>query len=122
MPGVDLRRTADPLLRHLLDTGQCRPYELGPGRTGYVAGGLAVTGRPFHVVDGDGAPHPRRFALGVPTESADGVTAAAIRPSVGSATLTDTDAIARAVLDPAGPPPRGGDDRSDRRAEEARRG
>ncbi|AUH43115.1 FAD/NAD(P)-binding protein [Streptomyces sp. CMB-StM0423] len=122
LPGVDLRRTADPLLRHLLDSGQCRPYGLGPGRTGYVAGGLAVTGRPFHVVDGDGVPHPQRFALGVPTESADGVTAAAIRPSVGSATLTDTDAIARAVLAPAGPPPRGRDDLRDRRAEEARRG
>ncbi|MEO3849115.1 FAD/NAD(P)-binding protein [Streptomyces sp. B8F3] len=121
LPGVDLRRTADPLLRHLLATGQCRPYELGPGRTGYVAGGLAVTGRPFHVVGGDGVPHPRRFAVGVPRESAHGVTAAAIRPAAGPATLTDTDAIARAVLAPAGPLPRERDDHRERRAEEARR-
>ncbi|WP_407564790.1 FAD/NAD(P)-binding protein [Streptomyces sp. 184] len=121
LPGVDLRRTADPLLRHLLATGQCRPYELGPGRTGYVAGGLAVTRRPFHVVGGDGAPHPRRFAVGVPTESAHGVTAAAIRPAVGSVTLTDTHAIARAVLAPTRRFPGGPDDQQGHRAEEAHR-
>lgn len=121
LPGVDLRRTADPLLRHLLATGQCRPYELGPGRTGYVAGGLAVTRRPFHIVGGDGTPHPRRFAVGVPAESAHGVTAAAIRPAVASVTLTDTQAIARAVLAPTRRFPGEPDDQQGHRAEEARR-
>lgn len=43
-------------------------------------------------------PHPRRFAYGVPTESVHWVTAAGIRPGVGSVTLEDSDAIAAAVL------------------------
>ncbi|CAL9668498.1 hypothetical protein SUDANB126_07365 [Streptomyces sp. enrichment culture] len=100
LPQIDLRRTADPLLAHLLRTGQCRPFCV-PGRDGasYETGGLAVTGRPYHLLDAQGEPHPRRFAYGVPTESVHWVTAAGIRPGVGSVTLEDSDAIAAAVLD-----------------------
>ncbi|WP_078917661.1 FAD/NAD(P)-binding protein [Streptomyces sp. NRRL S-813] len=99
LPEIDLRRTADPLLRHLLRTGQCRPYSI-PGRAGapYETGGLAVTERPYHLVDARSEPHPRRFAYGVPTESVHWVTAAGIRPGVGSVTLEDSDAIAAAAL------------------------
>ncbi len=43
-------------------------------------------------------PHPRRFAYGVPTEVMHWVTAAGIRPGIGSVILSDSDAIARAVL------------------------
>ncbi|MGW8066648.1 FAD/NAD(P)-binding protein [Streptomyces ziwulingensis] len=104
LPEIDLRRTADPLMNHLLHTGQCRPYRI-PGADGedYETGGLAVTARPYHLVDAAGAAHPRRFAYGVPTESVHWVTAAGIRPGVGSVTLEDSDAIAAAVL--ALPPP-----------------
>ncbi|MFT2020129.1 FAD/NAD(P)-binding protein [Streptomyces sp. 796.1] len=105
LPEIDLRRTADPLLDHLLTTGQCAPYRI-PTATGgkYETGGLAVTGRPYRLVDAQGVPHPRRFAFGVPTEAVHWVTAAGIRPGVGSVILSDSDAIARAVLDaPAGP-------------------
>ncbi len=44
LPEIDLRRTADPLLRHLLATGQCAPYRL-PATDGaaYETGGLAVS-------------------------------------------------------------------------------
>ncbi|MEV6163358.1 FAD/NAD(P)-binding protein [Streptomyces sp. NPDC052052] len=99
LPEPDLRRTADPLLRHLLDTGQCRPHRIaGTCGTSYETGGLAVTERPYRLVDAAGRPHPRRFAYGVPTESVHWVTAAGIRPGVGSVTLEDSDAIARAVL------------------------
>ncbi|MGK5639047.1 FAD/NAD(P)-binding protein [Streptomyces sp. URMC 126] len=99
LPEPDLRRTDDPLLRHLLDTGQCAPYRI-PSADGpaYETGGLAVTERPYRVVAADGTAHPRRFAYGVPTEGVHWVTAAGIRPGVDSVTLADSDAIARAVL------------------------
>ncbi|WP_329572385.1 FAD/NAD(P)-binding protein [Kitasatospora sp. NBC_01266] len=99
LPEPDLLRTTDPLLRHLLSTGQCRPYRLDCARgPQYETGGLAVTGRPYHLVDAAGRAHPRRFAFGVPTEAVHWVTAAGIRPGVGSVILADSDAIARAVL------------------------
>ncbi|WP_432133479.1 MULTISPECIES: FAD/NAD(P)-binding protein [unclassified Streptomyces] len=99
LPEPDLRRTGDPLLRHLLRTGQCRPHRIpGAGGTGYETGGLDVTERPYRLVDAAGRAHPRRFAYGVPTEAVHWVTAAGIRPGVGSVTLEDADAIAHAVL------------------------
>ncbi|WP_405801600.1 FAD/NAD(P)-binding protein [Streptomyces sp. NBC_01506] len=102
LPEIDLRRTADPLMRQMLRTGQCRPYRIthdgdGDG-SGYETGGLAVSPRPYHLIDARGVPHPRRFAYGVPTESVHWVTAAGIRPGVGSVTIEDSDAIAAAVL------------------------
>lgn len=99
LPEPDLRRTADPLLRHLLSTGQCRPYTI-PAGSGepYESGGLAVTERPYRLLDANGRAHPRRYAYGVPTEAVHWVTAAGIRPGVDSVTLGDSDAIARAVL------------------------
>ncbi|MGI5338718.1 FAD/NAD(P)-binding protein [Streptomyces sp. CA-181903] len=99
LPEPDLRRTEDPLLRHLLDTGQCAPYRI-PAADGpaYETGGLAVTERPYRVVAADGTAHPRRFAYGVPTEAVHWVTAAGTRPGVDSVTLADADAIARSVL------------------------
>ncbi|SFO05866.1 MULTISPECIES: FAD/NAD(P)-binding protein [unclassified Streptomyces] len=98
LPEIDLRRTADPLMRHLLLTGRCRPHRV-PGSGGdYETGGLAVSERPYHLLDAEDVPHPRRFAYGVPTESVHWVTAAGIRPGVGSVTLEDSDAIAGAVL------------------------
>ncbi|MFB7502299.1 FAD/NAD(P)-binding protein [Streptomyces broussonetiae] len=100
LPEIDLRRSADPLLNQLLHTGQCRPYRI-PGQGGgpdHETGGLAVTERPYHLIDAADVPHPRRFAYGVPTESVHWVTAAGIRPGVGSVTLEDSDAIAAAVL------------------------
>ncbi|MCK1822744.1 FAD/NAD(P)-binding protein [Streptomyces sp. XM83C] len=98
LPEPDLRRTADPLLRHLLATGQAAPYRIRTARAAYETGGLAVSERPYRTVDALGRPHPRRFAYGVPTESVHWVTAAGIRPGVDSVILGDSDAIARAVL------------------------
>ncbi|MFI9778677.1 FAD/NAD(P)-binding protein [Streptomyces sp. NPDC051956] len=99
LPEPDLRRTDDPLLRHLLDTDQVTPYRIaGAAGTSYETGGLAVTERPYRLLDGKGHVHPRRFAYGVPTESVHWVTAAGIRPGVDSVTLSDSDAIARTVL------------------------
>ncbi|MET8014340.1 FAD/NAD(P)-binding protein [Streptomyces sp. NPDC005271] len=94
LPEPDLRRTADALLSHLLSTGQCRPHRV----ESYETGGLDVTAAPYRLVDAQGQPHPRRFAIGVPTEGVHWVTAAGARPGVNSVTLCDTDAVARAVL------------------------
>lgn len=99
LPETDLHRTTDPLLRTLLDRGECQPYRM-PIRGGghWVAGGVAVTRRPYRLLDAADRPHPRRFAFGVPTESVHWVTAAGIRPGVNSVILGDADAIARAGL------------------------
>lgn len=99
LPEPDLRRTADPLLRQLSATGQCRPHRIpGAYGTSYETGGLDVTERPYRIIDAHGRAHPRRFAYGVPTEGVHWVTAAGIRPGVNSVTLGDADAIAHAVL------------------------
>jgi uncharacterized NAD(P)/FAD-binding protein YdhS len=99
LPEPDLPRTTDPLLCHLLATGQCSAYRIAnPAGDHYETGGLAVTERPYHLVDAMGRAHPRRFAFGVPTESVHWVTAAGARPGVNSVTLADADAIARSVL------------------------
>ncbi|MCF6521818.1 FAD/NAD(P)-binding protein [Streptomyces sp. JJ36] len=94
LPEPDLRLTTDPLLSGLLRDGGCRPHRVG----GYETGGLDVTVRPYRVIGAQGRPHPRRFAVGVPTEGVHWVTAAGARPGVNSVTLTDTDAVARAAL------------------------
>ncbi|MET8690860.1 FAD/NAD(P)-binding protein [Streptomyces sp. NPDC004732] len=99
LPAITLRRTGDRLLRHLLATGQCAPYRIRTAADPYESDGLAVTARPFRLIDAAGRPHARRFAFGVPTEAVHWVTAAGIRPGVNSVTLTDADAIARAALE-----------------------
>ena len=99
LPDPDLRRTADPLLEQLLRTSRCRTHRMGTAHgADYETGGLAVTRRPYRVIDAAGRADPRLFAYGVPTETVHWVTAAGIRPGVNSVTLADSDAIARAVL------------------------
>lgn len=98
LPEPDLGRVEDPLLLHMVQSEQAARYLIPSDRgADHRTGALAVTERPFHVVDGRGR-HPRRFALGVPTESVHWVTAAGTRPGVDSMTLKDADAVARAVL------------------------
>ncbi|GAA3907619.1 FAD/NAD(P)-binding protein [Streptomyces lacrimifluminis] len=97
LPDIDLRRSADPLLRGLLAEGGCVPYRPG-GHEAHESGGMAVSDGAPRLLDASGRAHPRRFAYGVPTEGVRWVTAVGIRPGVGSVTLEDSDAIARAVL------------------------
>ncbi|MER6343840.1 FAD/NAD(P)-binding protein [Streptomyces sp. NPDC001595] len=100
LPEPDVRRTADGLLAALLESGQARPHTVD----GYETGGLDVTARPYALRDRHGRPHERRFAFGVPTEGVHWVTAAGARPGVDSVTLSDADAVARAVLRKAAEP------------------
>ncbi|KAI0181254.1 FAD-NAD(P)-binding-domain-containing protein [Hypoxylon sp. FL1284] len=96
LPEPDVRSTADELLVYLRQTGQCRAH--ASSSDGYETGGLDVTRSPFRLVDGGGRAHPRRFAVGVPTEGVHWVTAAGARPGVNSRTFSETDAVARAAL------------------------
>ena len=105
LPEISLQRTADPLLRFLLESGAARHYELrNPAAPSYRTQGIAITERPFRIVDAAGRAHPRRFAFGVPTEAVHWVTAAGARPGVSSVALGDADAISLTVLamQPAG--------------------
>ncbi|PRH75660.1 FAD-binding protein, partial [Streptomyces solincola] len=94
LPEPDLRTTGDALLAALLAEGGCRTHRVDDHDTG----GLDVTPAPYRLIDAHGRAHPRRFALGVPTEGVHWVTAAGARPGVGSVTLSDADAVARAAL------------------------
>jgi hypothetical protein len=99
LPPLDIRTTTDPLLRDLRHRGGCRVFRIpDPDGPGHVTGGLAVTRRPYRLVDVTERAHPRRFAFGVPTEGVHWATAAGIRPGVNSVILGDADAIARACL------------------------
>lgn len=99
LPEPDIRRTEDQLLQSLLNRGEARPYRLAnPDGSNYETGGLDVAQRTHNMITADGTVHPRRFALGVPTESVRWVTAAGPRPGVNSVTLGDADCIARAIL------------------------
>ncbi|KJY34114.1 FAD binding domain-containing protein [Streptomyces sp. NRRL S-444] len=98
LPEPDVVRTGDPLLGYLYATGQCTPYVIDDERGPYRTGGIAVTQRPYRIIDAAGAPHERRFAYGVPTEGVHWVTAAGARPGVDSVILGDSDAMARSIL------------------------
>ncbi|MFI1284703.1 FAD/NAD(P)-binding protein [Streptomyces sp. NPDC020858] len=98
LPEPDLARTEDPLLGYLRDTGQCTEYVIDDEHRPLRTGGVAVTERPYRLLDASGAAHPRRFAYGVPTEGVHWVTAAGARPGVDSVILGDSDAMARSIL------------------------
>ena len=99
LPVTDIRATTDPLVRGLLESGSCATYRIPDPESGdFVSGGLAVTPKPYRLIDATGRAHPRRFAFGVPTEPVHWGTAAGIRPGVDSVILGDADAIARACL------------------------
>ncbi|MFD0690599.1 FAD/NAD(P)-binding protein [Actinomadura fibrosa] len=101
LPPPDLGRTADPLLRRLRDGGACRPYRIPtPGGPAYETRGMDVEPGTFRVVDARGRAHPRRFALGIPIESVDWLTAMGAKPAANAAMLAQADAVARAALDP----------------------
>jgi hypothetical protein len=99
LPEPDVRRTTDLLTISLLDKGSCSSYRIPINRGGhYETGGLAITQRPYRLVDKAGNPHSRRFALGVPAESVLWATAAGVRPGVNSVILGDADAVARQII------------------------
>ncbi|KAA0020221.1 FAD/NAD(P)-binding protein [Antrihabitans cavernicola] len=99
LPEPDLRATGDELLRNLLQSNEIRGFSLtNPDGSHYRTGGLEVARYSHAVLDAYGRPHPRRYAVGVPTEAVHWVTAAGPRPGVNSVTLSDSDSVARSIL------------------------
>ncbi|MYW35213.1 adenylate cyclase, partial [Streptomyces sp. SID2119] len=86
LPDPSLRHTASPLLRGL--------YEGGAAVTD--TGLLSVDPGDSRIVDREGRPHPRRFALGPFTTARN--SGAFTRPRTGGPAFRQNDAAARAAL------------------------
>ncbi|MBA2950921.1 FAD/NAD(P)-binding protein [Streptomyces sp. PSKA28] len=98
LPGASLGRTEDPLLRGLHGAGALSEEVLSDPTHTHRSGLLTVTtDGASHVVDPTlGGPHPRRIALGAPT-NVRGVAAFA-RPRTNAPAFRQNDAVARALL------------------------
>jgi uncharacterized NAD(P)/FAD-binding protein YdhS len=92
LPKPTLTHTANTLLRDLHATGVATPEVLGL----YETGRLLVTPADLHIITRAGTPHPRRFAVGHPTNV---VAAAAFsRPRTNAPSFRQNDLVALAVL------------------------
>ncbi|MBC3993563.1 FAD/NAD(P)-binding protein [Streptomyces sp. AC563] len=89
LPDPSVARSRDRLLRAL--------HEEDPDGLRVTPGGLvAVRPEDARLLDRAGRPHPRRFAIGAPTDAR--VAAAFARPGTGAPAVRQNDAVARALL------------------------
>ncbi|WP_067687290.1 FAD/NAD(P)-binding protein [Nocardia jejuensis] len=101
LPKNDIRATSDPLLRSMVEAGECRPHHIPSAvGAGYETGGIDVEETMFRVIRADGRPQRAVYSYGPPIESVQWVTAIGARPGVNSRTLLQADAIARSILEP----------------------
>ncbi len=101
IPRPQLAATADPLISQALADGLITELVNVDSATGqrFPAGSIAVTRKPFHVVDALGNPDPDLYALGVPTENTRWFTQIGNgRPGPMTGFHHDADAIAADVL------------------------
>ncbi|MGW0762159.1 FAD/NAD(P)-binding protein [Streptomyces sp. NPDC002814] len=97
LPGPSLDRTEDALLRDLHRTGALTEEVIADPTHTHRSGLLAVSPTDGHLVDPSlGGPHPRRIALGAPTNSR--AVAALARPHTNAPAFRQNDAVARALL------------------------
>lgn len=97
VPGPSLARTEDPLLRGLYRAGALTEEVLADPTYTHRSGLLAVSPADGHVIDPVfGGPHPRRIALGAPTNSR--AVAAFARPRTNAPAFRQNDTVARALL------------------------
>ncbi|MER5936762.1 FAD/NAD(P)-binding protein [Streptomyces sp. NPDC001928] len=97
LPGASLDRTEDPLLRDLHRAGALTEEIIADPTHTHRSGLLAVSPTDGHVVDPSlGGTHPRRIALGAPTNSR--AVAAFARPRTNAPAFRQNDAVARALL------------------------
>ncbi|WP_405593289.1 FAD/NAD(P)-binding protein [Streptomyces sp. NBC_01092] len=97
LPGASLDRTEDPLLRDLHRAGALTEEIIADPTHTHRSGLLAVSPTDGHVVDPSlGGAHPRRIALGAPTNSR--AVAAFARPRTNAPAFRQNDAVARALL------------------------
>ncbi|KAB2975963.1 FAD/NAD(P)-binding protein [Streptomyces sp. SS1-1] len=97
LPGPSLERTEDGLLRGLYRAGALTEEVVSDAGHRHRSGLLAVVPADGHVLDPSlGGPHPRRIALGAPTNSR--AVAAFARPRTDAPGFRQNDAVARALL------------------------
>ncbi|NUP18053.1 MAG: FAD/NAD(P)-binding protein [Streptomyces sp.] len=97
LPVPSLDRTEDPLLRDLHRTGALTEEVIADPTHTHRSGLLAVSPTDAHVIDPSlGSSHPRRIALGAPTNSR--AVAAFARPRTNAPAFRQNDAVARALL------------------------
>ncbi|MGV9254416.1 FAD/NAD(P)-binding protein [Streptomyces sp. NPDC003697] len=97
LPGPSLTRTEDPLLRGLYREGALAEEVIADPTHTHRSGLLAVSPTDGHVIDPSlDSPHPRRIALGAPTNSR--AVAAFARPRTNAPAFRQNDAVARALL------------------------
>ncbi|MGP4004935.1 FAD/NAD(P)-binding protein [Streptomyces sp. 4N124] len=97
LPGPSLARTEDPLLGGLYREGALAEEVIADPTHTHRSGLLAVSPADGHVIDPSlDRPHPRRIALGAPTNSR--AVAAFARPRTNAPAFRQNDAVARALL------------------------
>lgn len=101
LPAPTVERTADPLLRSLLDQGLARAWRFPDGT---ASDALDVRAEDGAVIDADGAPAVDLFSVGVPHEDIRVFTIIAPVPGTNSSVLRESDAAARAALHAAASP------------------
>jgi FAD-NAD(P)-binding len=96
LPGPAIQATRSPLVRNLAARGEVSELILRESDGSQIATGqMRVTPGDHHVIDANGLPHPRRFAIGANSTSK---APAFARPNVNALALRHNDACARAVL------------------------
>ncbi|GAA3536599.1 FAD/NAD(P)-binding protein [Streptomyces osmaniensis] len=97
LPTPSLDRTEDPLLRELHRAGALSEEVIADPTHTHRSGLLAVSPTDGHVIDPSlGGDHPRRIALGAPTNSR--AVAAFARPRTNAPAFRQNDAVARTLL------------------------
>ncbi|MFD7280764.1 FAD/NAD(P)-binding protein [Streptomyces sp. NPDC059862] len=97
LPGPSLARAEDPLLRGLYREGALAEEVIADPTHTHRSGLLTVSPADGHLIDpAFGGPHPRRIALGAPTNSR--AVAAFARPRTNAPAFRQNDAVARGLL------------------------
>ncbi|MCX7543371.1 FAD/NAD(P)-binding protein [Corynebacterium sp. P5848] len=91
LPAPDVRTTAEPLMRDLLQRGRIRVFRLSDGSTTPSPEVDPVTQR---VITADGAPDPRLHLIGIPTHAQMPDTMISPMPGTDATLLQTTDAAA----------------------------
>lgn len=104
LPPADLRRSANPLLKHLREHGRARPFVI-PDRVtadapGVETGALDVGPPPYRVLDHGGQEQAGLYAVGVPLESLLWGTQLQPLARTNSRFLREIDEVARDALVP----------------------
>ena len=96
LPPGDVSRTTNPAIRSLLDSGLGSVEVVADAHYRGSTGRLRVSRTDSRVVDAEGQPHPRRFAVGAYTSAP--FVGAFSRPGTDAVSFRENDRVARAML------------------------